>query len=473
MAKPEPIPPVQLPPDLADFAGALSEMLSSTTAHPAVSTLFAYLLEAEFANLPRREQRRPKRPPDDRSTARVHLTTRSSPSRSKAGTLAIRGQSHTKPREKTYDRLGSRISSYRRLRVLFELESDPFSHFILNHKYKIVQFGCPSSFSTRVSDDEGATARITKPSRAIDQFNAKYDLLADEDILTEIEMRHHLRSPTQSANPEARALVIHNRCNFMDRVHAQRSVVERYPRTRDILFAARPPSETLDYTEFMAVLEIIANVETESRLLKNGNAIRRYLRSYRSAVRCAIRFAKLKHHVIVDSTGLMFIHVTHQLIAGLMETFRAYGGWPYEMFAAFLARFRFALLDIADDLSRELALQVDAGGWYSREFIRFRDLALSLDVAGYTEMFRMLLRTYEIQRRRPIEKRIEEIAAAHFQFGPLFAVRFVFTRAIGFKVYANETALPSRAPPVFPVFNVFGDGDDPVPPVLSEDEELW
>jgi hypothetical protein len=47
----------------------------------------------------------------------------------------------------------------------FSYESDPFSHSFRKRRYKIPPFASASSFSTRISDNEGGTGQISDPPR--------------------------------------------------------------------------------------------------------------------------------------------------------------------------------------------------------------------------------------------------------------------------------------------------------------------
>jgi hypothetical protein len=209
------------PSSICDFLSAVCEAESLTpdvplpeTPHPITNPALEYLLP-DFAAL---------LPP---GCKKLRISADPSASGSKTAKL------------KNLDGFGQRRTSYRKLRTQFPLESDSANHFILNHKYKILQFGCAGSVSSRISDDEGGVAkRAANSLYNQDLLNLRFDDIADEDVISSCDIAQCIRAAA-AAGPKAaglREFAIAGRCHFLNAMHHNISVSCSLPLLRSIVF---------------------------------------------------------------------------------------------------------------------------------------------------------------------------------------------------------------------------------------------
>jgi hypothetical protein len=289
----------------------------------------------------------------------------------------------------------------------------------------------------------------------------KYDVLADQDILTQIEISQFTHSSQVVRSSSARDLLIQSRCHFYHMMNLHRLSIDVHPRRSDIQFNAHAPSPPLNYSEFLIIMAILCNVEIESRSLRTGRSIRSMFVSYRRLVRCALESPNLEYHIICNTLGLTYFNVTQHLLSALSETFHLPHNWRYEIVLSTFQSNSVFLTNILDELTQELASQIDNGGWYAREILRYRELVCGLECTSFDQLLNFVIAAHRSASAVPIEKRLRMIAEARLPFSKLYSVRFVFSKSENIRIIATEMPELPRALPNFPVFNMFQGDSEP------------
>jgi hypothetical protein len=270
-----------LPPNLLDFSAHLLTVFSEPFHSDPICTFLASLCELEDVHRPSWQQ-----PPAPLPTPPLLQPQPPVPEKHPL--------SH-KSKQKGLDRVGREKTSYRILRDQFPLEADPFSHFLLNHKYKILQFGCAGSVSSRISDDEGVVKRLGNPLYNQDILNLKFDEMADEDALTQAELSDLLK-PSMMRRPRLRVIrssTIASRCHFLSSLRHNPYSSFSLPLLSDIDWIPGPCRTLVHIRDFHLVAAMLRNVELFSKSLRTGGVISTFLLTYYELLRSALPFP---HH---------------------------------------------------------------------------------------------------------------------------------------------------------------------------------
>jgi hypothetical protein len=358
-----------------------------------------------------------------------------------------------KSRQKALDRISHRSTSYRKLREQHNLETDAASHFLLNHKYKIVQFGCPGSVTSRPSDDEGNVKRFGNPLYNQDILNLRFDDIADYDILTQIDMAGFLKSGIE--NEGRRSGTIDGRHRFLVSFRDNTFTAFSLPVPFEIEFVPTPRGVMVHTRDFYVISAILSNMEMWSKSLRIGRVIFEFFKAYRMLVRKALGFPRHRSHIVCDARGLTCLNVTHQLLAAVAQSLGLPENWKFRVFCDLLDRFGYFTKSILDELTVALAEQIDTGGPFARELLQYREL---LCAAEFSEFCPQIRQAADALALKNAESKLIEIAASRFAASSLYEVRFVFTSTSQFSLEIREMDGPRPPIPVFPMITMFTAG---------------
>ena len=441
---------VPLPPfgeDLAKIYSEIEQVLGKSFEIPPVVQLPSTAVEAEGQD--KRPKRRTASKADQSKVIEFYLPHEASEVRERAPELPEEAPPSKEQREKQFERVGKGQSSYRKLKNPFQLEDSIDVHFLLNHKYKIIQFGCAGSVSQKLSADEGMDRRNTNPIYNCEPFNAQFDTLADRESEANADMRLYLTDAKRR-----RGLVL-LKCVALDQTRDLFVELMGYPKTFDIVFEPAEPARGVRYCDFLVIGSILSSVEMVSKSLKSGQVIRSTLQAYTSLVRTALTKPNGVHFVC-DSLGLSFVNVTHQLMRAISNALKFPQNYKYRIFLDFFIRKQICLDDILEEFEAEIADLVDNGGWLCTAILRYRELLSALDLNSYIGL--MYDEISVVSKHIADDQRQSElvnVARCYCNYGALFAVKFEFTDTGDLFARITRVAEASGSLPIFPIFNMF------------------
>jgi hypothetical protein len=169
-------------------------------------------------------------------------------------------------------------------------------------------------------------------------------------------------------------------------------------------------------------------------------------------IRSVIRFPHLKTHIVCDALGVMYFGVTQQLLAAIAESLRLPHSWKFMFFLELLNRHSFTETEILDDIVAVLSEQVDKGGWFAREILRYRELLCALHLRQFDMQ---MIRVIGVHGHPDCDKRLRELGWAYNTQAELFGIRFVVERGGGIGIRIEAVERQPAIAPVFPAFNMF------------------
>ena len=394
-------------------------------------------------------------------------------------------------KKKQYTQICQRNTSYRKLSILHNLESHFTSHFILNHKFKILMWGCVGSVE-HVSDDEGNESRNGNPLYNIDMVNKKFDELADSDIQSEQSISYILKTMVQE-NQKAQQLrksslispslvnsAIQERLLFLDRIFNSIDEMNKFPIIEPINFdldfnfenEKENISKQIPYIEFSLILSIIMNVENVSLSLRIGSEIRHSLNYLRVLIHQSIDNIKNFHYksncpynLVCDLVSAKFLFITFEIINSLLKTLCLPLNWTFQLVVHFFKEKKICLTDGLDQITSEFAKSIDNGSNYAREILKFRELACIVEMNLFYAMVQE--ECDKFKSGNPCSTRdLIMIARGYNPYFPLFGINVCFNKKgeIYLKISPIPDNLQHEEHSLFPVFNMF-DG------IYSLDEE--
>ena len=363
-------------------------------------------------------------------------------------TKAKAAEEQTGKNDKPFDRLGKGQSSYRQLRKPFDLEPEVPDQFLLNHKFKIIQFGCASSVSQKISDDEGMTKKNLNPLYNSEAFNLVYDTLADHESRANMCIRREL------LDIKFRPAIISDKCEVLDELKATFYSSIRLPKMQEISFNAVEPSDRVNYIEFKVITTMLSNLEMISKSLKIGNQIRTMLQAYKSIIALSLT-KRGEIHFACDALGLKFVNVTQQLVSCLSKSFQATENYSYKIFMDFFLTKHICLNEILDDIEVDLAEHIENGSWFCRVMLQYREMACALDLNTYLGLFYDEISVIENTPEPEIPQALLNLARAYCNYGELYGVRFEFTKNGDMFIKVKKECDEPITHPVFPIFNMF------------------
>ena len=420
--------------------------------HPSPSVnLFVTLCDAEgefVQSQERRSKRRPQSKADNSKLIEFYLPHEFREVHDTPITLETSPNPQPKdPRSKSLERVGKGQNSYCKLKDMFPLETNMDVHFILNHKYKIIQFGRAASVSQKLSADEGIDRRNLNPIYNCESFNAQFDTLADRESEANADMRRYL------TDIKRRRGLILMKCVALDHVRDVFFELMEYPKTIELSFQAIEPPHAISYSDFVVISSIISFTERLAKSLKATQIIRSTLQAYQEIVRASLT-ASHDVHFVCDSLGVVFVNATHQLMHALANALSVPRNYKYRIFLDFFLKKKLCLNEILEEFEVEIADLVDNGGWVCTAILKYRELLCALDLNSYIGLMYDELAVLS----KPVEQQREEmlnVARAYFNYGELFSVRFVFTEECEFFAKVTKIADPPTTVPIFPIFNMF------------------
>lgn len=399
---------------------------------------------------------------------------------------------HSKSKKKKQFAECGRNTSYRKLFEQRNLESHFTSHFILNHKFKILMWGCVAAVG-HVSDDEGNESRNGNPLYNIDIANKKYDELADIDIQSEQTISSALKAIVQE-NQKSQQLrktslsssslansAIEERRIFLGIMSEAKDEMNKFPIIEAINFDIdfnfddkneKYNTKIIPYTEFSLILSILMNAENISLSLRIGSEIRNNLNIIRVLIHQSIeninKFqykSNCPYHLICDFVSAKFLYITFEIINSLWKTLSLPLDWTFTMIVRFFKEKKICLTEALDELTSEFAKSVDDGGNYAREMLKFRELACIVDMNLFSTMVQEECEKFK--SGKPCStKDLVRIARGYNPYFPLLGVNVSFTK--NNEIYLEISSIPDslqlEEQSLFPVFNMF-DG------IYSLDEE--
>lgn len=394
-------------------------------------------------------------------------------------------------KKKQFTQIYQRKTSYRKLFVQRNLESHFTSHFILNHKFKILMWGCVGSVE-HVSDDEGSESRNGNPLYNIDIINKKFDELADIDIQSEQSVSYIYKKMVQENQKSQQlrktsllspALVnsaIEDRHIFLNLMSECRDEINKFPIVEPINFdidfnfekEKENTSKRIPYTEFSLILSILINVENVSLSLRMGSEIHNNLNCLRNLIHQSIENISHFHyksncpyHLVCDLVSAKFLFLTFEIINSLWKTFCLPLDWTFSMVVHFFIEKKICLTEALDEITVEFAKSIDSGSNYAREILKFRELACVVDMNLFYAMVQAQCEKFK--SGSPCSTRdLVRIARGYNSYFPFFGINICFTKnnEIFLKISPLPDCLQYEEQSLFPVFNMF-DG------IYSLDEE--
>lgn len=392
-------------------------------------------------------------------------------------------KSKSKSKKKNqYSQKLQRNSSYRKLFKERDLESHFTSHFILNHKFKILMCGCVDSVE-HVSDDEGDESRNGNPLYNIDIVNKRIDELADEDIQTEQSITYVANTIVQEnsksqqlrktslSTPSLLNAVIKDRQIFLNRMFVYRDEMNNYPIVEPINFDLdfdfeeknENVSKKIPYIIFSLILSIIMNVENVSLSLRIGSEIRNNLTSLRNVIHQSIESihnfhykSNCPYHLVCDLVSAKFLFITFEIINSLWKTFCLPFDWSFSMIVHFFVEKKICLTDALDEITTTFAKNIDGGSNYAREMLKFRELACIVDMNFFNSMAREECEKFK--SNNPCStKDLVRIARGYNPYFTLFGINVCFNKKN--EIYLKISPLPNylqhEEHSLFPIFNMF------------------
>ncbi|OHT10473.1 hypothetical protein TRFO_20215 [Tritrichomonas foetus] len=466
-----------LPADMKNSSGELCSILSSYPQNVSTTNFFTALMNIEIPNKskPVLLRRVPKRKATDPAPITSTILTQyylpdvyfPSKIQKKAGLKELANRvaktSEKSKKKKQVDQFGLK-TSYRKLPILHPLESHIESHFILNHKFKILMFGCVGSVG-HVSDDEGSESRNGNPLYNIDIVNKSFDELADEDILSYIQIIQYLNTiiqerhkaqqlrKTSMLNPSILNSILVDRHMFLNKLLEYTDELNHFPIMKPIDFNCEEV-EPIPFLEFALIVSILMNIEDVSKSLRIGNEIHTNLNAYRLLVRSAMKNDfTVDYHLICDPIFAKFIFVSHEIINSLLTTFKLPQNWKFALLVKFFTEKKICLTDVLDELTAELAKSIDNGSWYAREMLKYRELACIVEMHSFQHLVHDECEKYSQNKKGNLNEMMK-IARGYSPYNELIGIKIIFTKK-GEILVTQEKIQASEQQCLFPVFNMF------------------
>jgi hypothetical protein len=435
-----------LPADLVDLSMQITAMLSEPFTSDPICEFLTFLCDLEDVH-----RSPPPETPDPVPSQSLTASPVPDPPPSDGESIPrVVSQDRPAPRksrQRSLDRVGPRPSSYRKLRDPFPLESDPSCHFALNRKYKIIPFGHPGSASARVfADEDGSTPRPHYLYNQ-DRKNNKFDEIADEDIISQIGL-----SLLAQGRAENRTTVLETRSNFFFSLRYNVYTTFSLPLIGEVTFRPIESTAAVNIREFRVVGAILSNVVAflHSRPIRRVTAD--LFHAYGLLLRAAIDFPHRDFHFVCDSRGVICFTVTQQILAALLRALNLPQNYKFRFFQEVLDRYHFAVTSILDEIAMALIEQIDKGGPFAYEIMRFKELLWSAEVDGFIAQVR---EAAAVNSRQNAEKKLLEIAMVQFNWSEFYGVKFVFARNGEFRIAVHKLEEVHQAINVFPMVNMF------------------
>jgi hypothetical protein len=174
-------------------------------------------------------------------------------------------------------------------------------------------------------------------------------------------------------------------------------------------------------------------------------------------IRSVIQFPHVKTHLVCDALGVIYFNVTHQILAAIAESLRLPQNWKFLFFLELFNRHKFTETEILDDIAAALSEQVDKGGWFARDILRYRELLCALHLRQFDMQMN---RAVGVHGRPDCDKRLRELGWASNTQAELFGIKFVLDAEGGIGMRSETVKRQPALAPVFPAFNMFSSCTD-------------
>lgn len=383
-------------------------------------------------------------------------------------------------KKKHFTQFTKKSTSYRKLVDLYNLESDITSHFILNHKYKIIPCGSASAVQ-HVSDDEGTESRNGNPLYNVDIVNNKFDELSEQDAQSEQSIFYELKDYLQDSQKlkqlrkttvipeELLQSIYQDRHLFLNAIFEYNSELTKFPIVKPVNFDINDnlnTSNAIPFPEFLLILTVLMNVQVYSTSMRIGTEIQDNLSSLKMLIFRSMKVKQLrfKHHLVCQKIFSEFLFITFDLIYSLWKSLSLPQHWEFTLLTSFFTEKDLCLCKVLDEITSELAKSIDNGGFYSREFLKYREISCIAYLNSFSSLIQQECDRYEESQDCELSHLIR-IARGYGSFSPLFGININFNQ--NGEIYLSRT--PVEIPPflpkfLFPIFNMF-DG------LISTDDE--
>lgn len=371
-------------------------------------------------------------------------------------------------KNKKMDKVNEGKSSYIVLNPINPLEPNMLSNFMLNRKYRNIEFGFAGSVPSvdEISDDElGITRKNFNSKYNINILNNHFDDIADVDTLTRILIYKYAKQQS-TTDSSASMKKSHSLSNLSDDIVIQQSCIlqtvindtynemHQYPRMFPIDFSPslQTRNNPIKYIEMLTMLTIIANVEKLSMSLKIGCHLQETMRTIRYLLKYAINNPQQTYHFVGDLTTMQFFVVLQQISNSLIDCLLMPKNHLYQLYMDLFQQEKVYCDILLESIAQGIATEIDCGGWYAREFIKFREYTIALDLHCFKQL--VVAQCYRNQSTEHLIDLCRSISTYQELYG--LHIKFTKESEVLFEFHPVESSLSIN--PIYPYFNMFSLG---------------
>lgn len=368
------------------------------------------------------------------------------------------------------DRVNAGKSSYRVLSPLHVLETGIMSHFNLNHQFRILMFGCAGSVASvdEISDDDLRKAnRKANVKYNIDLINSHFDEIADEDIESNLMINKYIKQRCAKDQDRIQSLrrspssgvqasnIIEKRCYLYSVLNDTYDEMHQYPCLNQIDFSPNisDPLPKIKYIELAVILNLIANIELNSISLQFSKVIRTSIAAFKFLLKYSIKYPKKKYHLVGDISIVKFFILTQKIVEMLLRSLNLKKNFVFGIYLDFLTSQNISIDGIMDDIALGIAAEIDCGGWYAREFLKYRELTCGLKLHSFDLMLLHQCLNGSNEDTKP--ETLIQIARSYLNYQELYGIHISFTKDLEVEFSFTPLDEASSEFPIFPYFNMF------------------